>query len=114
MKIALVCNSVLLNESLKIFLKPYLTNLKDANIVISDQKLDIDKPVFIINNKSEAHLQKPFSMSNLLLSLEHFYKDNKVMDKYSFEDDKQLKYDIEVLVKDFTDNLYKLIKERTS
>lgn len=112
MKIALVCNSVLLNEALKIFLKPYLTNLKDANIVVSDQKLDIDKPVFIINNTKHAHLQKPFSMSHLIIAIENFYKENKVMDKYSFEDDKVLQYELEVLVKDFTDKLYKLIKER--
>jgi hypothetical protein len=112
MKIALVCNSVLLNEALKIFLKPYLTSLKDANIIISDQKLDIDKPVFIINNKPEAHLQKPFSMSHLLLSVESFYKDNRVVDRYSFQDDKQLQYELEVLVKDFTDKLYHLIKNR--
>jgi hypothetical protein len=112
MKIALICNSLLLSESLKIFLKPYITNIKSAHFIISDQKLDINKPVFLISNDSDAHLKKPFVMSSLISALENFYKENLILERHSYEDDKALQYEIEVLVRDFTDKLYKLIKEK--
>jgi hypothetical protein len=112
MKIALVCNSLLLSESLKIFLKPYLTNIKSAHFIISDQKLDINKPVFIISNEDGSNMKKPFVMSTLMTSLENFYRENLIMEKYDYENDKALQYEIELLVKDFTNKLYKLIKEK--
>jgi len=112
MKIALICNSLLLSESLKIFLRPYLVSLKTAHFIISDQKLDINKPVFIISNDKDAHLKKPFVMSSLMSALDSFYKENLIMDRYEYQDDKVLQYEIEVIVREFTSKLYTLIKEK--
>ena len=71
MKIAIACKSILLEKALKIFLRPYLVPVKYCEFVVSDSKIKIDKPIFLIGNDS-AHLPLPFSKTSLLLALEEF------------------------------------------
>jgi hypothetical protein len=72
MKIAVRCDSPLLEKSLNNFLKESITPIANSDIVISDKKIDIHKPLFIIGNSEHAHLRKPFSRATLLLQLERF------------------------------------------
>ena len=82
MKVAVKCESPLLQRSLEIFLDKDLCPIKNSDIVISDQKLDIDKKTVYISNEPDADLMKPFSKSQLLLALEKVMKDSR--EKKSF------------------------------
>lgn len=82
MKVAVKCESPLLQRSLEIFLDKNLCPIKNSDIVVSDQKLDIDKKILYISNEPDADLMKPFSKSQLLLALERVMKDK--MERKSF------------------------------
>jgi len=72
MKIALVCQSLLLSRSLKSFLKESIVSYKQCNFVISDKKIELDKPIFFMSHTDDGHLQIPFSKASLCLALEAF------------------------------------------
>ncbi len=72
MKIALVCQSLLLSRSLKSFLKENIVVYKQCDFVISDKKIELDKPIFYISHTQNGHLQIPFSKASLCLALEAF------------------------------------------
>jgi len=74
MKIAILCDSLLLKNSLEIFLKDYISSYKNCDIVISDKKIDTDKLLAIISSSSDADIKKPFSKSSLLIDLKKIYK----------------------------------------
>ena len=73
MKIALVCDSLLLNKSLEMYLKPHLTNYKLCDFVVATQPIESNKPVFFIGNAENAHLKIPFTKEILLQKLESFF-----------------------------------------
>jgi len=72
MKIALVCQSLLLSRSLKSFLKESIVSYKQCDFVISDKKIELDKPIFFISHDTSGHLHIPFSKASLYLALEDF------------------------------------------
>jgi hypothetical protein len=74
MKIAVECKSPLLQKSLEMFLKKHLSTLKHCDIVIRDEKCLNDERCFYISSDEEADLVKPFSKSQLILTLENRYK----------------------------------------
>lgn len=127
MKVAVKCESPLLQKSLELFLSKYLSPLKSSDIVISDQKLDIDKKTIYISDNKDADLVKPFSKSQLILVLERFTKNDKerknilslvddleAQDEQSFSkgelDFKFLEDRIEKLTKEYQENLIKTIR----
>lgn len=71
MKIALECKDIILEKTLMLFLKDFLVLKKDCDFLICDEKLDINKPQFLINKYSQ-HLSLPFSKDELLSSLQKF------------------------------------------
>ena len=73
MKIAIICQSLLLEKALKLFLQPYIVPLKYCDFVLTDHKIEADVPQFQIKGP-ESRVAFPFSKSALLLSLEKFYK----------------------------------------
>ena len=73
MKIALVCQSLLLSRALKSFLGESVVAYKQCDFVISDKKIELDKPVFYISSH-EGNLMIPFSKSSLLLELDKFFQ----------------------------------------
>jgi len=73
LKVAVICDSPLLEKSIKNFLKEYITPLGICDFVISDKKRELHKPIFYIGNHENSDLKKPFSKSTLLLKLEKFY-----------------------------------------
>ena len=113
MKIALACQSVLLEKSLEIFLKSYITPYKQCNFVISDREIEIDKPLFYIATEN-SDLIMPFSKSALMLKVENFYGSLfKEEQKESIVkvDIKDIEEKITKLTDNFRDDLVNLIKE---
>jgi hypothetical protein len=114
MKIAVECNSILLQKALEKFLAKHLTSLKNSDIVIRDFKND-DRN-FYISSDDEADLKKPFSRSQLLLALENRYKEldiKKEKPKEQIIENKNfgiLQKRIEMLTKEYQDNIIKAIK----
>ncbi|MCI5967936.1 hypothetical protein [Helicobacter sp.] len=73
MKIALICDSLLLDRSLEMYLKEYLTSYKLCDFVVATQFVESQKPVFLIGDMEGAHLKIPFTKELLLKELEFFY-----------------------------------------
>lgn len=86
MKIALVCQSLLLARALKSFLKENIVPYKQCDFVISDKKIELDKPIFFISTHQDANLSMPFSKTSLLLSTETFYQQLFVPEVSSYRD----------------------------
>ncbi|MBU1927403.1 hypothetical protein KKG77_00210, partial [bacterium] len=74
MKIAVECQSPLLQKSLEIFLARYLSSVKHCDIVVRDTECLNDVKCFYIAGNEKAHLKKPFSKSQLILALENKYE----------------------------------------
>jgi len=115
-KISVICDSLLLKNSLEIFLKDYITTYKNSDIVLSDKKLDIDKPLVLVGSFEEADIVVPFSRSSLLLGLEKSYK-KKVKKRESKKRKKdkkrvwKLEREIDKLTLKFREDLIKTIRE---
>lgn len=69
MKIALECKDLILENSLKLFLKDYLVLKKDCDFLICDYRAKSAKPQFFIG---EASFKPPFSKEKLLNELNLF------------------------------------------
>jgi len=70
MKIAVACQSPLLQKALELFLAKYLVPVKKGDLVIRDEFVVNDARSFYISTDEKADLQKPFSKSQLILALE--------------------------------------------
>ncbi|MBX7490394.1 hypothetical protein [Helicobacter turcicus] len=73
MKVALICDSLLLDRSLEMYLKEYLTSYKMCDFVVATQHVESQKPVFLIGDMEGAQLKIPFTKELLLKELESFY-----------------------------------------
>ncbi|MCV3375800.1 hypothetical protein [Campylobacter sp. IFREMER_LSEM_CL2151] len=71
MKIALECKDLILEKTLEIALKDFLVLKKDCDFLVCDEKINTQKPQFIINKKSNF-LSHPFNMEELLNALNDF------------------------------------------
>lgn len=74
MKIALICDSLLLDKSLEMYLKEYLTSYKLCDFVVATQPVETQKPVFLIGDGQGVHLKIPFTKELLFKELESFYQ----------------------------------------
>ncbi len=84
MKVAVQCASPLLQKSLEIFLKPYLSSIKQCDVVLRDRKIEDDEHQSIyISTDDDADIKKPFSPAELKLAL------HKVINKKS-EDESEI------------------------
>ena len=113
MKISFDCDCILLQNSLELFLKEYISHKKDCDFIISDRKIESKKPVFIIASNF-GHLQIPFTKETLLNTLEEFYSAIQIP-KAGFKVDRHdenlaLEEAISNLVDKFKNDLIALIK----
>jgi len=75
MKVAVQCESPLLQRSLEVFLSPYLSTLKQCQAVVRDRPGgEGELPTLVISNDVEGALAKPFTRSQLMLALEQLTK----------------------------------------
>lgn len=65
MKIAVECQSPLLQKSLELFLSKYLSSSKKCDIIVKDSECYGDKRCFYISSEPNADLIKPFSNLSL-------------------------------------------------
>ncbi len=114
MKVALMCQSLLLSKSLNIFLKNSISPYKKCDFVISDQKLELDKPQFIISNE-DSNLKSPFSESTLMIELDKFYNNvclnNRAVSDASKSSRDNKKRKIKLLLDKFRDDIMDIIDE---
>lgn len=72
MKVSFECDCILLGESLRLFLRDFISPRKDCDFIVADKKVEAKKPVFVIAEHS-PHLKIPFSKEALVSALEEFY-----------------------------------------
>jgi hypothetical protein len=70
LKVAVQCDSPLLQRSLELFLEGNLSSLRQCDILIRDKEIYDDQyPTFVIGSDETADLIKPFSKAQLLHAL---------------------------------------------
>ncbi len=119
MKIAVECQSPLLQKSLELFLANYLSSLKQCDIVVRDIECLNDERCFYISNKPNADLVKPFSKSQLIIALENRYeelkKDEPQAEELNEVDNEPMDFEIlekriEFLTKEYQENILRAVK----
>ncbi len=100
MKIAVECNSPLLQKSLELFLSKYLSSIKRCDIVVRDREAMGDEKNFYISSQSGADLMKPFSKSQLILALEKRYRE--LYPNASLKSERESGYELESEELDFS------------
>jgi len=120
MRVAVECQSPLLQKSLELFLKKYLSAAKKSDIIIRDEPCLEDRRCFYIAADANADLQKPFSKSQLILALEKRYKllyakeqndeNNNENNNESGMDFSILEKRIELLTQEYQQNILRAVK----
>ncbi len=123
MKVAVECQSPLLQKSLELFLSKHLCSLKQCDIVVRDVECLNDERCFYVSNKKNADLMKPFSKSQLILALEKRYeelKEDDVIEDELVESSEKLENEpmdfdilekrIEYLTKEYQENILRAVK----
>jgi len=123
MKVAVQCESALLQRSIELFLEEHLSSLKQCDLVIRDKKIMDSYHSLYVSSSADADIKKPFSRSQLYLSLEKFYQ--KIEEIKSVQDYDEanvtfspmqdeyarLEEQIDILTQEYKNNLIKLVKE---
>jgi len=71
-KVCIMCRSVLLESSLKRILRHHVTTFGECDVVLTDQRITLEKPTLLISTQSDADIKKPFTHSSLMVQLEKF------------------------------------------
>ena len=78
MKVAIQCDSPLLQRSLELFLEGHLSSLRQCDILIRDKDIrDEQHPTFVIGVGETCDLIKPFSKAQLLHALNQKFDTQK-------------------------------------
>ncbi len=107
MKIALRCDSLLLHKALKLYLKEYLVDEKDAKFIVSDKFIQTSLPLFLVSNESKSDLMTPFTKEMLFDALERFYYGITIED----DEHKQIKLIVDELNKAKSAKIDKIVKK---
>jgi len=75
-KVCIMCKSILLESALKNILKNHVTTYNECDVVLTDQRLRIEKPFLYISSDKHCDIKKPFTHSSLMLQLEKFSKNH--------------------------------------
>lgn len=124
MKVAVQCESPLLQRSLELFLGKNLSSVKQCDLILRDKKIMDSNQSLYISSTDDADIKKPFSRSQLYLKLENFYNKMEDMqnikneaenldklDKSSNKDFKLLEQKIDKLTLDYKNSVLKAVKE---
>lgn len=121
MKVAIQCDSPLLQRSLELFLEGQLSSIRQCDILIRDKDIRDEKhPTFVIGSNESADLVKPFSKAQLLHALgrklEALGETPAVQEEMSAPRSEEgvsfeiLERHIEKLTRDYQENLLKAIR----
>ncbi len=105
MKIAVKCKSLVLDNTLKLFLDAFICDENECDFIISDFDFSTNKPLFLVDTPN-SHLKTPFSKDQLVKTLECFYG---VPENLHVKEN--LEKQIDNLTKEFTQKLIKTIRE---
>ncbi len=116
MKIALSCRSVLLEKSLRKFLKNHIVLDHEADLIITDHNIKSKKTVLRIGIDKEADLNKPFSRSRLMIKIEEKLQANDTKNVLGKElrfidEEETLEEKIEKITYNFIKELTEIIKK---
>ena len=101
MKIALECKDIILERALQLFLKEHLSRKKDCDFLICDEKVEFEKPQFLISKRS-SQLAVPFSKAQLLQALSEFHDAlQRLAEQIADEKIKALEDKIEIMAEEF-------------
>lgn len=120
MKISIECKSPLMQKSMEMFLKNYLSSSRTCDIVLRDEPCLNDERCFYVSTKKGADLVKPFSKSQLILALESKYKSIKknlpIEDEENIAEDEEtigieiLEKRIKFLTSEYQENILKAVR----
>jgi len=121
MRVAVECQSPLLQKSLELFVSKYLSGAKKCDIIVRDEPCLNDNRCFYIGSDAKADLQKPFSKSQLILALEERYeelngsvkRDEAIEREYEEEESMDfsiLEKRIEYLTQEYQANILRAVK----
>lgn len=138
MKINIACQSPILQKTLHLYLKEYCVSYEDCDFVIADNiDESIAKPICLVAFSESSDIRRPIYRQSLFDDLEKFHKRvsetsyneagklSNILDigelenlkksldfinNISSDDDEQLKNNIENLLKDYTLQIYEIIK----
>ncbi len=101
MKIALECKDIILERALQLFLKEHLSRKKDCDFLICDEKVEFEKPQFLISKRS-SQLAVPFSKAQLLQALSEFNSAlQRLAEQIADEKIRALEDKIEIMAEEF-------------
>ncbi len=113
MKIFIECKSPLMQKSMEMFLKDYLSASRQCDIILRDEKCLNDERCFYVSTKGDADLVKPFTKAQLVFALEKKYK--MLQQALSVEDNSGLSFEvlekrIAYLTQEYQENILKAVK----
>lgn len=85
MKVAVQCDSPLLQRSLELFLDGHLSSVRHCDLLVRDKNIIDDRHItFVIGDEPEADLCKPFSKAQLLHALKQKLIDSKPPETFPY------------------------------
>lgn len=120
-KVAIQCDSPLLQRSLELFLEGHLSSLRQCDILIRDKNIRDDQyPTFVVGVEESSDLIKPFSKAQLLHALNQKFESEHyppaVREEESFPSSEEgvsfdiLERHIDKLTREYKDNILKAIR----
>ncbi|CAD7287018.1 ornithine carbamoyltransferase [Campylobacter suis] len=106
MKISFECECIMLQKSLLLFCKEFISPHKECDFVVSDTQVSSQKPVFLIG----SHINLPFSKQNLLNALEEFYSAIQIKQPNFQIKGENFEAKLDVLLANFKNDLIALVK----
>lgn len=121
MKVAIQCDSPLLQRSLELFLEGHLSSIRQCDILIRDKDIrDEVHPTFVIGVNESSDLIKPFSKAQLLHTLNQKFEAQKLSPTPIEEEDitlpeegvsfEILERHIDKLTREYQSNILKAIR----
>lgn len=113
MKIALECQSLLLQDALRFYLSDFLCDVVNCDFIVSDYLLKSSKPVYLLSSQEKT---LPFIPKDLLRDLKIFYQRNcnqiyEQNPRLSQGNDERLRSEIQALLMEFADRFLQTIKK---
>lgn len=117
MQVAIKCKSFLLEKTLSIFLKDYLSTSDKCDVLVSDGFIKTKNNLFIISDRDNANLSLPFSKEELINSLATYpnkYDNTKVSsanENNTSINNQPLEREIDSLMQEYTKKILLTIKK---
>ncbi len=110
MKLALICDSMLLQKSLETYLRGHIVPQEYAELIICDKLLQSNKPMLLVSHTKKADLRVPFTKAELFWALEEFYL-KMLESELSLSNKEQMQPFIEKLNKKHHNKIAKLARK---